>query len=777
VRSNSNKRWVEPETLNIPIELQQAVGGHPLVAQTLYVRGLTTPQAAKAFLDPDFYPPTPPAEMPDLLLAASTLEDAIRAEKTICVWGDFDVDGQTSTTLLVSVLQDLGARVTFHIPMRSHESHGLSIPTLEGLFAQGVQLLLTCDTGISAHEALAYAKEQGIPAIVTDHHDLPPELPEALALVNPKRLPPDHPFSTLPGVGVAYKLAEELYRRSGRPDASRSLLDLVALGIVADLAELRGETRYLLQRGMRALRQTQRMGIQAILEQAEIAPQNLSEEHIGFVLGPRLNALGRLSNANRVVELLTTQDIGRARILALELEGMNAERKLLTDQVFQAAQAQINADRSLLDDAALVLAHPDWPAGVIGIVASRLVEQYDRPVILLSAPAGLPARGSARSVDGVNITDAIAANQHLLNSFGGHPMAAGLSIDVERVPEFRRALSLTIQKMSGAVQPESLLPIDAYLPLSELNLELIADLERLAPFGPGNPSLNLASRNLVLNSHSTIGRSGDHLSLTVQDENGNTQRVVWWHCDGSPLPEGPFDMAYNVRATTYRGQRDVQVEWIDFRPVEGAGPVIQSPPRTATVVDYRTEAHPLPVLQRLATEQKLQVWCEANAIDKIDSRDRNHLSAASALAVWTIPPGPAELKKVIDLVKPETIYLFAVNPGMDRLEPFLKRLAGLLKYALRVNQGSILLPVLAAATAQRLPTVQAGLDWMQAQGHFAITRQEGDQVWVVESSQPSNNPAAPSPGAEQITARLKALLNESAAYRTYFAHADAKSIA
>ncbi len=777
MRSNSSKRWVEPEPVDIPVELQQAVGGHPLIAQTLYARGLTTPQAAKAFLDPNFYTSASPAEMPDLLLAASTLEDAIRAEKSICVWGDFDVDGQTATTLLVSVLKDLGASVTFHIPMRSHESHGLSIPALEELFHQGVQLLLTCDTGISAHEALAYAKEQGIPAIVTDHHDLPPELPQALAIVNPKRLPPDHPFSTLPGVGVAYKLAEELYRRSGQPDASLNLLDLVALGIVADLAELRGETRYLLQRGMHALRQTQRMGLQAILEQAEIAPQNLSEEHIGFVLGPRLNALGRLSDANQVVELLTTQDIGRARIMALELEGMNAERKLLTDQVFQAAQAQIDADRSLLDDAALVLAHTDWPAGVIGIVASRLVEQYDRPVILLSAPPGLPARGSARSVDGINITDAIAANQHLLNSFGGHPMAAGLSIEAERVPEFRRALSRTIRNLGGAAQPESLLPLDGYLPLSEINLELIADLERLAPFGPGNPSLTLASRNLVLNSHTSIGRSGNHLSLTVQDESGATQRVVWWHGAGLPLPEGPFDMAYHVRATTYRGQRDIQVEWIDFRPVEGVAPVIQSRPQIATVVDHRTEIHPLPVLQRLAAEQKLQVWCEASAIDKIDTRDRNHLSAASALAIWTIPPGPAELKKVLDLVKPETIYLFAVDPGMDRPEPYLKRLAGLLKYALRVNQGSILLPVLAAATAQRLPTVQAGLDWMQAQGHFTITRQEGEQVWVVEGAQAPNGPADPSLDPDHITLRLKALLDESAAYRAYFSHTDAKGIA
>jgi single-stranded-DNA-specific exonuclease len=309
--------------------------------------------------------------------------------------------------------------------VRARESHGINLPVLEQLINQGVELLLTCDTGISAHEALDYAQSRAVPVLVTDHHDLPPSLPNALALVNPKRLPEDHPLATLPGVGVAYKLAEELYRRAGRPEASAALLDLVALGIVADLALLSGETRYLLQCGLQALRQTRRLGLQAMLELAEIAPQNLAEEHISFVLGPRLNALGRLADANRAIELLTTQDMGRARILALELEGLNAERKLLTDQVFQAAQAQIEADRSLLDEAALVLAHPAWPGGVVGIVASRLVEYYHRPVVLLSAPPGQLARGSARSVEGINITAAIAANQRLLNGFGGHPMAAG----------------------------------------------------------------------------------------------------------------------------------------------------------------------------------------------------------------------------------------------------------------------------------------------------------------------------------------------------------------
>ena len=421
--------------------------------------------------------------------------------------------------------------------MRARESHGVNIPYLQQVIDQGARLVLTCDTGITAHEAVDYARQRGAEVLVTDHHELPPSLPAARAIVNPRLLPPGHPLSTLPGVGVAYKLAEALYERFGRPECSQDALDLVALGIVADVALLHGDARYLLQRGLDVLRQAQRLGLQAMLELAELAPANLTEEHIGFVLGPRLNALGRLSDANVAVEFFTTRDLARARVIAQQLEGLNAERQLKTSQVYQAALSLIAQDPDLLDPAVLVLAHPSWPAGVIGIVASRLVERFQRPVALIAAPPGDLARGSARSVEGVNITAAIAAQAGLLSGFGGHPMAAGFSLEAGRIPEFRRGLARAVRLQRGEAPPESLLPIDAYLALPDLTLELVSDLERLAPFGPGNPPLVLATRNLKLLSAAPIGREGEHLAMTVEDEQGNTARVLWWQGAGWEQPE------------------------------------------------------------------------------------------------------------------------------------------------------------------------------------------------------------------------------------------------
>ncbi|HEY5596874.1 MAG TPA: DHH family phosphoesterase, partial [Candidatus Bipolaricaulota bacterium] len=266
------KRWIEPDPAEVPAEFLEKIGGHPLVAHTLWRRGMTDPAQALAFLDPRVYRPASAWELPGMEQAVERLFKALKVREKICVWGDFDVDGQTSTTLLVSTLQELGADVFFHIPLRDTESHGIKLPALRHVLGQGAQLVLTCDTGIGEHEPIIYAQSQGVDVIVTDHHALPAELPQAHALINPQMLPPQHPLRTLPGVGVAYKLAEALYERAGRPGEAEKNLDLVALGIVADVAVQRGDTRYLLQRGLEALRRTQRVGLQALMEVADLDP-------------------------------------------------------------------------------------------------------------------------------------------------------------------------------------------------------------------------------------------------------------------------------------------------------------------------------------------------------------------------------------------------------------------------------------------------------------------------------------------------------------------------
>jgi len=543
--SNHNvttKQWIDPPAIDVPEVLRAAVGGHPLVAQTLARRGFSDVAAARAFLDPDHYLPAPAHDLPNMAAAVGRVMEAIVGGETICVWGDFDVDGQTSTTVLVSTLRDLGAAVRFYIPNRQRESHGLHIPSLQRLIAEGIDLLLTCDTGISDHQPIAYAREHGVDVVVTDHHDLPPVLPAANALINPKMLPATHPLRELPGVGCAYKLAEALYEQAGRSADAAQHLDLVALGIVADVAAQTGDTRYLLQRGLQRLRHTERLGLQELLKIVLLNPINLTAEHIGFQLAPRLNALGRLADASVAVEFFTTQDLTRARTLAVQMEGLNAQRKLLVSQVTQGAMAQIERDPSLLQHGALVLSHDSWPGGILGLVAGRLAESYGRPAILIATPPEGIARGSARSVPGCDISAAIAQHQDLLQRFGGHPMAAGLAIDPERIPAFRSAISDTVLDMLAGVE-EPVLQIHGYLSLPDLSLDLVQEIERLAPYGQGNSPLTLVIPDLRVVSSRTIGRNEDHLRLVVEDEEGNAQSVVWWQGGGAELTEERFDLA------------------------------------------------------------------------------------------------------------------------------------------------------------------------------------------------------------------------------------------
>ena len=776
--------WIDPADVSVPEALQAAVGGHPLVAARLARLGLAGIAEAQAFLDPERYAPASPWSLPGMEKAVDRLQRATQAHEPICIWGDFDVDGQTATALLAETLQALGARVSYHIPLRETESHGVNLPALEKVIAGGAQLILTCDTGITAHEAVRFARARGVDFVITDHHELPEELPDALAIVNPKLLAAPHPLRDLPGVGCAYKLAEALCLAMDPWGAAAAEAgdtvncgDLAALGIVADLAQLTGDTRYLLQRGLEALRRTERLGLKALFQTAGLEPEWLSEEHVGYVLAPRLNAAGRLADASAAVELLTTTDLTRARILASEMEGLNRQRKTMCDGVFAGAEAQIASNRRLLDDAALVLDSPTWPAGVIGIVASRLVERYGKPTVLIARPPGGPARGSARSIEGINITAAIAAHADLLVGFGGHPMAAGVTLDADRIPEFRRALCRTVAGLLGRNDVSARrLAIDGTVGLADLTPELADDLARLAPFGPGNRPLTLATPAVTVTAQRAVGRNDEHRLLTVTDQEGIERRVLWW--DAAPaFPSGVIDLAYTVRTSNYLGQREVQIEWLDSRP-HGA-PEVALRPEEASIelVDHRTADEPRRVLSELAGDARRIVWREPPS-PGAEGSDRSALRPSEELVLWTTPPGPAELRAAIARVQPRRIYLLytvyfpvAVDPELDFPERFLARLAGLVKHALRDHSGSASLLALAGATAQREGTVQLGLEWLFLHGDITFRIDEAGTVHLGPALK-----AADAQTLAGIAGRLRAALAETASFRAYLRQAPVDAL-
>jgi single-stranded-DNA-specific exonuclease len=720
-------RWEAANPVVVPDALREFAGGHPLVAERLARTGFASVPAARGFLDPSAYEPCSPFDLPDLAVAVERLRRALRAGERLLIWGDFDVDGQTATALLLTALRRMGANVQSHVPLRAGEGHGMHLPKLREWLARGVDLIITCDTGINAHEAIAVAQGAGVDVIVTDHHLLGDSLPAARAVLNPMRLPAGHRLREMPGVAVAWQLIFALAEGRDCDD----LLDLVALGIVADVAEQRNDTRYLLQRGLTAMRLGCRPGLQALFEVAGVNPLELDERDIGFALGPRLNAQGRLGDAADSVELLATEDPGRAAELANQLEGMNARRRLESSLVEESAHALLERDPSLLEYAAIVLAHPDWSGGVVGIVANRLVETYNKPVVLLCEQDDR-AFGSARSVPGCNITEALRACRVKLTKFGGHAMAAGMTLRRDDVYEFRRLLSRTVREMLQGEREEPVLALDGELSLGDITMALAADLRRLAPFGNGNPPLVLASRGLRLVRKKKLGRRGDHRELLVEDERGARQRVLWWRAGEAADAPGRFDLAYELQISRFGAEPELVLELRDLQSREETIAIASTAP-AYQIEDCSREPDPAAKLaELLAQTPDALVWREDDPA--VTGCNRTELRRADTLIVWTIPPGPDEWQAALDAVRPRRLLLFGQAPASPTVEAFLQRLGGLLKYTIKARGGRTTLAALAAATAQRTAAVRYGLTWFQEAGQLGVDWLPGGGVSLVQKS-------------------------------------------
>lgn len=756
----TERAWQLPTPIDdFPTDVLDACDSDALIAAILEGRGLREASAIRAFLDPDAYTPALPESLPDLTAASDRLAQAVRQGEKILIWGDFDVDGQTATALLVDALTRLGAQVAYYIPQRATESHGIKVSRLQALIAEHQpNLLLTCDTGISEHRAVEAAQAAGLPVLITDHHELGDSLPNAQAIVNPKRLPPEHPLRTLPGVGVAFKLMQHLFTTLGQARHLGSLLDLVALGIVCDVAEQVGDTRYLLQLGMDRLRLAERVGLEALLQVTKLPPETLTAERVSFTLGPRLNAVGRMGDAALAVELLTTRDRPRAALIAQALERLNAERRLLTRQIEAAAEAMLEADRGLLQEAALVLHHPEWHIGVLGVVANSLAERYLRPVVLLGG-AGALASGSARAFGGMDIHAALGKAADLLRNFGGHQGAAGLSLAVENIPALRKRLTTALLSQQSDAAELPPLRIDATIALSEADLSLVARLNRLAPFGEGNPPIVLATPDLHLSHAGTFGRENNHLRLTVEDANGVNLPMIVWRGAGLRLPDGLFDAAYQLGIDS-RG--DLEAVLVGLHPHT---PITIEEESALIIHDWRRDPDPSARLTAILAEvEGAQIWAEAySRRESPDYRRRAELSPSETLIIFSAPSDLETLRAALVAATPQIVHVIGAPPPLGGLEGFLRQLTLALKNAATHRDGVISLAALCGATAASPNVVRKALAFLAAEGQIAY---QEDAEQIIRLTQPQR--AARRAESQVPLARLQSAYEEMEAFRRYF---------
>ncbi|MBL9081721.1 MAG: single-stranded-DNA-specific exonuclease RecJ [Planctomycetales bacterium] len=560
--------------------LARSANVSPVVAQLLACRGLTGAETIREFLDAKLTALRDPALLGGVEQAAQVLMAAVRERRKITVYGDYDVDGMTATSLLMQCLKLLGGEVNFFVPRRLEEGYGLNADALKSLAAAGTKVVVTVDCGISAVAEAQVAAELGLELIITDHHEFAAELPQAAALVHPRLPGTAYPFAGLSGAGVAHKLAWELCRQADGAkkvsprmrDYLMSALGLAALGTIADCVPLVDENRVLVKHGLKSLCEQPGIGIAALIRVAQLAEKKqLDCEDVGFALAPRLNAAGRLGQAELGVELLTTTNPERAQALAEYVNGLNGDRQSLERSIYITAHKQITEKFDADNDAAFVLADPEWHPGVIGIVAGRLTEKFHKPVILIALDRlGVkPGTGSARSVPGVELHRALAAcTQHLVGH-GGHAAAAGLKIDEHKVDDFRADFCefVASERNRPTAGPELL--IDAETPLSVLTLAAIEQIDQLGPFGQGNPRPTFCATGLTLDeAPKKIGGGQRHLSLKLSQHRNSIRAVSFGNADWAEELEkldGPIDVAFRPVINEFRGRRTVEMQLLDWR--------------------------------------------------------------------------------------------------------------------------------------------------------------------------------------------------------------------
>ena len=564
-----DKRWhVLPQ---LTPEVERALHGYPpVLRQILFNRGYSTSAEAARYLEARPPENVDPFCMLGLPEAVERLNQAIKLRQPIAIYGDYDVDGVTATALLVQVFQKLGALVQGYIPNRFDEGYGLNYEALDSLHTNGVKVVVTVDCGVRSPKEAAYARQIGLDMIITDHHQPSEELPDAFAIINPKQVGDPYPDKNLAGVGLAYKLAGAFVtylRHQGQPvpddlDVPETL-DLVALGTVADLAPLVGENRALVKAGLECIRKPKRLGLRALIGVGGINPAKINAWDIGFVLGPRLNAAGRLESALDAFRLLTTNNLADAGLLAQKLDVQNRARQQMTREI------QVLAEQlALIEDPnpqLLFAVHPDFNPGVIGLAASRLVEQYYRPAIVASQ-GDVYTRGSCRSISEFHITEALDKCADLLEHHGGHAAAAGFTVKNENVPALHQRLKRIVLEQLVDMDLRPSLVADAEITLTTLQPQLLDYLDWLQPTGYGNNPALFLSRDLEVVDYRTVGKDASHLKLRVTDGWETRDAIAFRQGQWSSQMPAMVDMMYTFESNEYNGRTTMQLNVRDLKP-------------------------------------------------------------------------------------------------------------------------------------------------------------------------------------------------------------------
>jgi single-stranded-DNA-specific exonuclease len=566
------KRWVVKEKGETAVvkQLAGALGVSDSLANLMVQRSITTSEEARAFFNPSLDYLHDPFQMKDMNIAVDRISTAVKKNERILVYGDYDVDGTTAVALMYSFLKDQYSNVDYYIPDRYKEGYGVSFQGLDFAFQTNCKVVITLDCGIKAVEKVKYARSKGLDVIICDHHLPGDEIPKAVAVLDPKQPSCNYPYKELSGCGVGFKLIQAYARVHGIPfSAIAHYLDLVAVSIASDIVPITGENRVMAYFGLKRLNESPRTGLKELIREAEVT-RALTIEDVVFKIGPRINAAGRMETGSKAVDLLVSSDTGLATGISKEINNFNIERRTVDRSITTEAMRMISEDQRTVNSRTTVLYNPNWKKGVIGIVASRLIETYYRPTVILTESNGF-ATGSARSVQGYDLYAAIEACSDLLESFGGHMFAAGLTLKKENIRPFMQRFE---QYVNSTISDEQLVPrifIDTELSFSEINEDFFKTMSQFQPFGPENMSPVFISRNVFdTGSGRMVGSSGEHLKLELCQESTGQKSfsaIAFSQADHFDYIKGgnPFDVCYSLEMNEFRGNRNLQLNVRDIK--------------------------------------------------------------------------------------------------------------------------------------------------------------------------------------------------------------------
>lgn len=556
------KRWIfRTPNPQLQVQLSDSLNIHPVVAQLLINRGVKSPQEAKDFLTGGFSALHDPFLLKDMDKAVARLGVAKARHEKVLIFGDYDVDGVTASAVLAYAFKEFGLETINHIPHRLKDGYGLNHTIAKSAKEKGVTLLVAVDCGVSALAEVETLRQEGIDVIIVDHHEpLVDKLPNAIAVVDPKRKDCTYPFGSLAAVALAFKLAQALLGKNYKEN-----LDLVALGTIADVVPLQGENRILVKQGLALIEKTKNFGLKALIKTARIKGKRITPKFVGFILGPRINAMGRIDSAEKSLQLLLTQNEKEADEIAQMLEANNRQRQATQSSIIDEALAKVEHEVNFKNDRVIVLSAEGWHKGVVGIVASRIADTFYRPSIVLSIEDGI-ATGSARSIEGFHLFDALTKCAHLLEDFGGHDHAAGLTLKIENLEAFKKEMNDIAR---AEIKDEDLAPgilVDCEIPLSSVNMDLVRKAQQLAPFGEENPDPVFCSRDVIVKSPAII-LSRDTLKFWVTDKKNVYSAVGFGMGSYQPLLEQgkPIDIIYSVSVDDWNKEPTVQLELQDIK--------------------------------------------------------------------------------------------------------------------------------------------------------------------------------------------------------------------